>query len=172
MDDLTRPVALVGADRGEPPKGVRSVTVTGADRDTWASGAARQLTEGMHVIAIGHDAPGALTLAASHAERVVSLVLVDPEVDLEDAEHGATMARIVVPTLVIASAPTSDASIEQPQSIAGGVDNGVFVVIDGATAPTLVNRPSSVLEWSSAFMEIAEGLAETRTDLIPPRDQS
>lgn len=172
MDDLTRPVALVGGDHGSPPEGVRAVAAAGADRDGWAQQAAGQLDRSSHVIAIGGDAPGALTLAADHAPRLVSLVLVDPEVDVADPEHAATMSRVTVPTLVIASAPTPTSSIEQPQSIAGGVDNGVFVIIDGAAAPTLVTRPASVLEWSSAFMQIAEGLAETRSDLISPSDES
>lgn len=172
MDDLTRPVALVGADPGPPPEGVSVIPVADDGPGQWAADAADQLAEATHVVAIGGDAAGALTLAADHAPHVVSLILVDPEVDLADPEHEATMGRITIPTLVIASAPTPETSIEQPQSIAGGVDNGVFVVIDGAAAPTLVNRPASVLEWSSAFMAIAEGLAETRTDLIPPSDES
>lgn len=166
MDDLTRPVALVGADLGPPPEGLGVIPVAADERGQWAADAAGRLTEATHVVAIGADAPGALTLAADHAPHVVSLILVDPEVDLEDPEHETTMGRITVPTLVIASAPTPQASVEQPQSIAGGVDNGVFVIIDGAAAPTLANRPTSVLEWSGAFMSIAEGLAETRTDLI------
>lgn len=172
MEDLHRPVALVGGDRGGAPDEIVTVTVTAESRDEWAAEAVERLPEGAHLIVIGADAPGALTLAAEHAEWVVSLILVDPEVDVDAPEHTTTMGRVTVPTLVIASAPTPDAPIDQPQSIAGGVDNGVFVVIDGAAAPTLVNRPTSVLEWSSAFMEIAEGLAESRTDLISQRDES
>lgn len=166
MNDLTRPVALVGTDPGTPPEGLMAVPVSAGERSRWAAEAAGQLTEAAHVIAIGADAAGALTLAADSAPHVVSLILVDPEVDLDDPEHEAAMSRVAVPTLVIASAPTPDSPIDQPQSIAGGVDNGVFVIIDGAAAPTLVNRPASVLEWSGAFMSIAEGLAEARTDLI------
>lgn len=171
-DDLTRPVALIGADPGAPPPGMATLTVTGADRAQRANAAANQLTTASHVLAIGSDVPGALSLAADHVERVVSLVLVDPDVEPDDPEHLATMGRVTVPTLVIASAPTPDHPIEQAQSVAGGVDNGVFVVIDGAEAPTLVNRPASVIEWASAFMQIAEGLAETRTDLITASDES
>ncbi|WP_191563994.1 alpha/beta fold hydrolase [Janibacter melonis] len=172
MRDLDRPVAVVGADRGHAPDGVSAVVVTEPGRARWASRAAQNLMSASHVIAVGADAPGALSLAADHAEHVVSLVLVDPEVDLKDPEHAETMRRVGVPTLVIASAPTPDASVEQSQSIAGGVDNGVFVIIDGADAPMLVTRPTSVLEWSSAFMEIAEGLAQTRTDLVTTPDES
>lgn len=172
MNDLTRPAALVGADPGTTPDGLVAIRSSGDDRGAWADGAAAQIAEATHVIAVGGDAPGALTLAASHPERLVSLVLVDPAVDVDDPEHAATMRRITVPTLVIASAPTPDAPVDEPQSIAGGVDNGVFVIIDGVSAPTLVNRPASVLEWSSAFMAIAEGLAETRTDLVTVRDES
>lgn len=172
MHDLTRPVAVVGTDHGHAPDGAAVVAVAHEDRVAWASGAAEQITSASHVIAVGADAPGALTLAARHAGRVVSLVLVDPEVDLGDPEHAETMTQVEVPTLVIAAAPTPETSVEQSQSIAGGVDNGVFVIIDGADVPMLLTRPASVLEWSSAFMEIAEGLAEARTDLITPRDES
>ncbi|MGO1166978.1 MAG: alpha/beta fold hydrolase [Janibacter sp.] len=165
-DDLDRPVALTGVAPGDAPPGITAVTVSGGDREQWASNAAGRLDEAAHVIAIGADAPGALSLAAHHAERVVSLVLVDPEVQPEDPEHLATMAEVTVPTLVIASAPTPGHPVAEAQSVAGGVDNGVFVIIDGAEAPTLVTRPESVIEWASAFMSIAEGLAETRHDLI------
>lgn len=165
-DDLIRPVALIGTAPGDAPSGLLAITVTGGDREQWATDASDRLSEAAHVIAIGEDAPGALSLAARHAEHVVSLVLVDPEVQPDDPEHLTTMSRVRVPTLVIASAPTSDHPVEQAQSVAGGVDNGVFVIIDGAEAPTLVNRPESVLEWAGAFMSIAEGLAETRHDLI------
>lgn len=165
-DDLTRPVALVGTDPGDAPPGLTAVTVRDGDRYVWAAAAADRLSEAAHVIAVGEDADGALSLAADHAGRVVSLVLVDPDVQPQDPEHLATMRRVGVPTLVIASAPTRDHPIEQAQSVAGGVDNGVFVIIDGAEAPTLVSRPASVIEWASAFMSIAEGLAETRDDLI------
>lgn len=171
-DDLARPVVLIGADPGAPPPGMTIVTVTGDDRDQCADSAADRLAEAAHVVAIGADAVSALSLAVRHVERVVSLVLVDPDVQPDDPDHLATMARVSVPTLVIASAPTPDHPVEEAQSIAGGVDNGVFVIIDGSAAPTLVNRPASVIEWASAFMQIAEGLAETRTDLITTADKS
>lgn len=170
MQQLSSPAALAGADPGTPPEGVAAIRVRAGDREAWAADVAEQLTRSAHVIAVGEDVQGALVLAAEHAEHVVSLVLIDPRVDLDDPRHAATMDRVGVPTLVIASAPTETTPIDEPQSIAGGVDNGVFVVIDGAAAPTLANRPESVLEWSSAFMEIAEGLAETRTDLIVSSD--
>lgn len=172
IDDLTRPVTLMGTTPGDAPPGLTAVTVVGDGREAWAASAADQLAEAAHVVAIGADAPGALLLAARHVERVVSLVLVDPEVQPEDPGHLTTMDEVSVPTLVIASAPTPDHPVEQAQSVAGGVDNGVFVIIDGSEAPTLVNRPASVIEWASAFMSIAEGLAETRTDLITTADKS
>lgn len=174
-EDLTRPVTLIGSDPGAPPPGLRAVTLTGvdpADPRAWAEHAAGLLDESVHVVAVAADAPGALFLAANRAERVVSLVLIDPEVHGDDPEHVTTMRAVTVPTLVIVSAPTPDAPIEQGQAVAGGVDNGVFVIIDGTAAPTLESRPESVLEWSSAFMSIAEGLAETRTDLITIPDES
>lgn len=171
-DDLTRPVALIGTDPGAPPPGMTTITVSGDDRDQSADSAAAQLAEAAHVVAIGADAPGALSLAARHVEHVVSLVLVDPDVRLDDPVHLTTMDAVTVPTLVIASAPTPDHPVEEAQSIAGGIDNGVFVIIDGSEAPTLVNRPASVIEWASAFMSIAEGLAEARNDLITTVDKS
>lgn len=174
-DDLTRPVALIGSDPGEPPPGVRAVTLTGAGLDDprmWAERAVGDLDEPVHVVAVADDAPGALFMAAHRTERVVSLVLVDPQVDGADPDHMATMRDVTVPTLVIVSAPTPDSPIDHGQSVAGGVDNGVFVIIDGAAAPTLDTRPESVLEWASAFMSIAEGLSESRTDLITTHDES
>lgn len=171
-DDLDRPVALIGVTPAHAPPGLTAITVAGGDRKQWAASAADQLAEAAHVVAIGADAPGALSLAADHVERVVSLVLVDPAVQTDDPDHLATMAEVSVPTLVIASAPTPDHDVEEAQSVAGGVDNGVFVIIDGSEAPTLVARPESVIEWASAFMAIAEGLAETRDDLIIDADKS
>ncbi|NUP25364.1 MAG: alpha/beta hydrolase, partial [Nocardia sp.] len=62
------------------------------------------------------------------------------------------------PSLVIASVPDGHADIATAQSIAGGIDNGVFVVIDGGTIPAHRERAASFNEWVTAFTIIAEGL--------------
>lgn len=115
-----------------------------------------------HLLAGGKDAPQALTLAADNGEKLVSLILVDPQVDETDAAFWALLRRISVPTLVIAAAPDPSSPVAQAQAIAGGIENGVFVIIDGIDAPSHRTRPASVKEWGSAFMEIAENLALSR----------
>lgn len=122
-----------------------------------------------HLLATGPAAYGAIVLAARHPELVVSLLLGDPEVDLEAEGYAALLRAVVAPTLVIAAAPDADSAtpevgaevspqIAQAQSIAGGIDNGVFVVIDGCPVPAHRERGSSFTEWVTSFTTIAEGL--------------
>ncbi|WP_051215498.1 hypothetical protein [Granulicoccus phenolivorans] len=141
-DDVAHPVILAEADPA--PETLPEVAV--------------------HLIAPGAYARAALDLAADHGTRLISLVLVDPEVDEHDPRLWETLRRIEVPTLVIAAVPEQTTSVVKAQSIAGGVDNGVFVIIDGAQAPSHRTRPDSFREWSTAFMVIAEGLATDRID--------
>jgi hypothetical protein len=70
----------------------------------------------------------------------------------------ATLRRVRAPSLVIAAAPDIDTDISMPQSIAGGISNGVFVIIDNTAVPAHQSRSHSFNEWSRSFMNIAEGL--------------
>lgn len=130
--------------------------------DAWVADVSSDLaalgTEPVHLIATGGAAYGAIALAAQHPEMLVSLVLGDPEVDLGAPGYRELLGRVVAPSLVIASVPDRRVDIAQPQSIAGGIDNGVFVVIDGGTVPAHRERAASFNEWVTAFTIIAEGL--------------
>ncbi|MGW0183334.1 alpha/beta fold hydrolase [Nocardia sp. NPDC003345] len=148
---------------------VRCRALTAADPrsvDAWADDAASAVAalghERVHLVSTGATAYGAIALAARRPALVAGLVLgdpeVDPEVDPEAPGYGELLARVTAPSLVIASLPDERVDIAQPQSIAGGIDNGVFVVLDGATIPAHRERAASFNEWVTAFTLIAEGL--------------
>ncbi|MFI7484108.1 alpha/beta fold hydrolase [Kocuria sp. M1R5S2] len=130
--------------------------------EQWVENAAAHIrAEGiapLHALVAGDVAYGALLLGARHPELLTSLVISDPLVDENDEQYWDTLRDVHVPTLVIASAPEPDTDITKPQTVAGGVDNGVFVIIDGTSAPAHRTRPASFNEWASSFMTIAEGL--------------
>jgi pimeloyl-ACP methyl ester carboxylesterase len=111
-----------------------------------------------HILATGAAAYGAIMLAATYPEQVKSIILGDPEVDTTVEGYATTLRRVQAPSLVIAAAPRSDTDISKPQSVAGGIDNGVFVIIDNTPAPAHHSRPHSFNEWTKSFMKIAEGL--------------
>ena len=140
---------------GTPPVNVQS------GRD-WAETAGLALQQGnesaVHVIATGPAVLGAIALAADHPELVLSLILGDPEVDPADQAYSDILATVQAPTLVIAAAPTFTTDISRPQSVAGGIRNGVFVIIDNCHVPAHRNRPGSFNEWAKSFINIAEGL--------------
>lgn len=138
-----------------------------ADLDAWVSAAAAEIATQAtraHVLATGPAAYGAILLAARHPALVVSLVFGDPVVDTGQEEYDAQLAAVRAPSLVIASAPDPGQSTGQAQSIAGGIENGVFVIIDGAQIPAHRERGSSFAEWVAAFTVIAEGLVALTTD--------
>lgn len=112
----------------------------------------------VHLLATGANAYGAIALAARHPTLVTSLVLGDPEVETDVPGYRELLTRVAAPSLVIASVPDGHADIATAQSIAGGIDNGVFVVIDGGTIPAHRERAASFNEWVTAFTIIAEGL--------------
>ncbi|MGW6331545.1 alpha/beta fold hydrolase [Nocardia rhamnosiphila] len=130
--------------------------------DAWADEVVSAVTalghDRVHLLATGATAYGAIALAARHPALVTSLVLGDPEVDPAAPGYAELLARVAAPTLVIASVPDERADIAHAQSIAGGIDNGVFVVIDGGTIPAHRERAASFNEWLTAFTVIAEGL--------------
>lgn len=142
------------------------------DLDRWVDALAAHLAgfgQRVHVLATGPAAYPAIVLAARRPELVMSLLLGDPEVDPETDGYAALLREVAAPTLVIAAAPDADAAspevgaavspeIAQAQSIAGGIDNGVFVVLDGCPVPAHRERGSSFNEWVTSFTTIAEGL--------------
>ncbi|MFJ5956988.1 alpha/beta fold hydrolase [Paenarthrobacter sp. NPDC092416] len=133
-----------------------------AESREWAASAASALVEAetgpVHVIATGSSALGAIALGASRPELVKSLILGDPEVDPADVAYASLLRDVRAPTLVIAAAPAFDTDISKPQSVAGGIKNGVFVIIDNCHVPAHRNRPASFNEWAKSFINIAEGL--------------
>lgn len=162
--DLERPIRLASARPIDSDEFTVVDTSAASDAPTWARLVSEAIAEAapVHLVSVGAEAVSALALAAERPQLLTSLVLADPEVPDADDEVAAILARVEVPTLVIASAPTPDSSLVSAQAVAGGVDNGVFVIIDGAETPSLVTRPGSFVEWGTAFMVIAEGLAEQR----------
>lgn len=157
-------------DAGEP------LDATDPDAlDRWVTAAAAHLAtfgERVHVLATGPAAYAAIVLGVRHPELIMSLLLGDPQMDerLGPGNDGydELLHQVVAPTLVIASAPDPDGTptvgdeirpeMAQAQSIAGGVDNGVFVVIDGCRVPAHRERGSSFNAWVTSFTTIAEGL--------------
>jgi pimeloyl-ACP methyl ester carboxylesterase len=130
--------------------------------DAWADEVASAVTalghDRVHLLATGATAYGAIALAGRYPALVTSLVLGDPEVDPDAPGYGELLAQVVAPTLVIASVPDERVDIAHAQRIAGGIDNGVFVVLDGAAIPAHRERAASFNEWVTAFTVIAEGL--------------
>ncbi|WP_051683870.1 alpha/beta fold hydrolase [Blastococcus sp. URHD0036] len=139
------------------------------DHETWLAQAAeaisRQADGGpVHVLASGTAVPRALLLAARRPELVVSVLAADPEVDEADPAYWELLRQVHSPTLVVVAAPRPDTDTSQAQTVAGGVANGVMVIVDGTAAPVHRSNPRSFAEWVTAFMSIAEGLSS----LVPP----
>lgn len=134
----------------------------------WDDGArtAVEAGEQTHVFAAGADIPGALRLAVRHPDTVLSLVLAEP-LPLDD-EAAGLLPEITVPTLVLACAPAEDADLSAAQRVAGEIENGVFVIIDGTPKPVHTESRESFAEWSSSFVAIAEGLAARDGRLLTP----
>lgn len=177
-DDDTRAYPLVCLHTGPDPAlwfagqvealdaiAVRSRALDATDPasvEAWADDTASVLAalghERVHLVSTGAAAFGAIALAARRPALVAGLILGDPEVDPEAPGYGDLLAQVRAPSLVIASVPDERVDIAQPQSIAGGIGNGVFVVIDGAMIPAHRERAASFNEWVTAFTLIAEGL--------------
>lgn len=136
----------------------------GLDEDAWLAQAgaavARQADGGpVHVLASGTAVPQALLLAARRPDLVVSVLAADPEVDEADPAYWELLRQVQTPTLVVVAAPRPDTDTSQAQTVAGGVANGVMVIVDGTAAPVHRSNPRSFAEWVTAFMSIAEGLS-------------
>ncbi|NGP06328.1 hypothetical protein G6038_12715 [Rhodococcus sp. 14C212] len=141
-----------------------------AESAWWTDGqAAAALRDGraVHLYAAGADAEPALRAADRHGSLLRSLILADPVLDVDVV--AGLLGRITVPTLVVASALGDDTDLTAAQRLAGEIDNGVFVVVDGCPAPVHLTRPESFTEWAGAFAAIAEGLAARyRSGLAAP----
>lgn len=131
-----------------------------SDDEAWLAAAEQELERASHLIAATDVAPQVLQLAARRPELVISVQLVDPQFDTDDADLRDVMRQISAPTLVLAAAPQPDTTFAVAQAVAGTVDNGVMVLIDGHDAPVHATASSLVTEWIWPFMEIAEGLLE------------
>lgn len=133
-----------------------------ASVDAWVGEVAAAVTslghDRVHLLATGATAYGAIALAARNPALVTSLVLGDPEVEPDIPGYAELLAQVAAPSLVIASVPDEHVDTATAQNIAGGIDNGVFVVIDGGTGPAHRERAASFNEWVTAFTVIAEGL--------------
>jgi pimeloyl-ACP methyl ester carboxylesterase len=132
--------------------------------DEWLAQATAAITRDaaggpVHVLASGTAVPRALLLAARHPELVVSVLAADPEVDEADPAYWELLREVQTPTLVVVAAPEADTDTSQAQTVAGGVTNGVMVIVDGTAAPVHRSNPRSFAEWVTAFMSIAEGLS-------------
>lgn len=97
-------------------------------------------------------------LAVRHPDLVTSVLAGDPAVDEDDPAYWESLRRVAAPTLVLAAAPRPDADTSQAQTVAGGIDNGVLVIVDGSSTPVHRQAARSFNEWVTAFMSIAEGL--------------
>lgn len=144
------------------------------DDATWVQQAAAAVTDRtdggpVHLLAAGPAVTRALLLAARHPELVTSVLAGDPEVDEDDAAYWELLRQVKTPTLVLVAAPRPDSDTSQAQTVAGGIDNGVMVIVDGCTAPVHRQSPHSFNEWVTAFMSIAEGL---RTLTPHPREEA
>lgn len=169
----TRQVAAYEAQTWENFDGAFLNAAAAEDQlDAWVSAAAAALRDGgvtpVHLVSSGRAAYGTIVLAGRHPELVKSMILGDPEVDTSIEGYTRSLQLVRAPSLVIAAAPKADTDIAEPQSIAGGIDNGVFVIIENTAVPAHRTRADSFNEWATSFMNIAEGLhpfAESKEDL-------
>ncbi|MBU8865839.1 alpha/beta fold hydrolase [Paenarthrobacter aromaticivorans] len=137
-------------------------TISEGQLNEWVSAAAAELRDGgatpVHLVASGSAAYGTIVLAGRYPCLVKSLILGDPEVDTSIEGYAPALQLVQAPSLVIAAAPRADTDIAGPQSIAGGIDNGVFVIIEDTAVPAHRTKADSFNEWATSFMNIAEGL--------------
>lgn len=133
------------------------------DDTTWLTQATAAVADAgregpVHLLATGGMVTRALLLAARRPDLVTSILASDPEVDESDSAFWKLLRQVQTPTLVLAAAPQPDSDTSQAQSVAGGIDNGVLVIVDGCAAPVHRESARSFNEWVTAFMSIAEGL--------------
>jgi len=154
----------------------RAVTfASGTDLDTRVNVAAAAIEEygaPMHVVASGADGAVAVRLALTRPDLVKSLVLADcsPANDLGDVTD--ELPSVSVPALVIAACPDGETGLEDSQTLAGQIPNGVFVVMDHVELPAHSSRPGSFSAWSNSFISIVEGLRALDGEAVPTHDAS
>ncbi|MBM9464019.1 hypothetical protein JL108_11220 [Aeromicrobium sp. YIM 150415] len=141
----------------------------GQDLDQRTSAAASTVEEfgsPVHVVASGPDGAVAVRLAVTRPDLVKSLVLADcsPANDLGDVTDD--LPSVTVPALVVAACPDGTSGLEESQTLAGQIPNGVFVVIDHVELPAHDSRPASFSAWSNSFISIVEGLRSLDSDAV------
>ncbi len=144
------------------------------DDTTWLEQAAHAITNGahgwpVHVLATGATVTRALLLAARRPDLVTSVLASDPEVNDADPAYWELLRQVQTPTLVLVAAPQPESDTSPAQTVAGGIANGVMVIVDGCTAPVHRQSARSFNEWVTAFMSIAEGL---QTLTLNPREET
>lgn len=158
-----RQVAAYGAQTWEKFDGAfLGAAGSESQLEAWVSAAAAALRDGgvtpVHLVASCRAVYGTIVLAGRYPELVKSMILGDPEIDTSIEGYTRSLQLVQAPSLVIAAAPQADTDIAEPQSIAGGIDNGVFVIIENTAVPAHRTRADSFNEWATSFMNIAEGL--------------
>lgn len=132
-----------------------------ADLDTRvgeAAAAVETFGSPMHVMASGPDGAVAVRLAVTRPDLVMSLVLADCSASNDLGDVTEDLPLVPVPALVVAACPDGESGLEESQTLAGEIPNGVFVVIDHVDLPAHGSRPASFAAWSASFISIAEGL--------------
>lgn len=112
----------------------------------------------MHVLADGADCAVAVRLSLARPDLVKSLVLAECSAETDLGDVTDELPQVPVPALVIAACPDGETGLEESQTLAGQIPNGVFVVMDHVELPAFGSRPGSFNAWSGSFISIVEGL--------------
>lgn len=142
----------------------------GADLDSRVKAAAdavEKFGSPMHVVASGADGAVAVRLAVTRPDLVKSLVLADCSAANDLGDVTGQLADVSVPALVVAASPDGKTGLEESQTLAGQIPNGVFVVMDHVELPAYGSRPGSFTAWSSSFISIVEGLRALDGEPVP-----
>jgi pimeloyl-ACP methyl ester carboxylesterase len=142
----------------------------GADLDgrvEAAAGAIEEFGSPMHVLASGADGAVAVRLSVTRPDLVKSLVLADCSATTDLGDVTDELPDVPVPALVVAACPDGETGLEESQTLAGQIPNGVFVVMDHVELPAFGSRPGSFSAWSSSFISIVEGLRALDGEAVP-----
>lgn len=120
----------------------------------------------MHVVASGADGAVAVRLAVTRPDLVKSLVLADCSAASDLGDVTAELPDVPVPALVVAACPDGETGLEESQTLAGQIPNGVFVVMDHVELPAFSSRPGSFSAWSNSFISIVEGLRALDSEAV------